>query len=390
VNRYSLKHLSSAQLDRGLDRLLLAQRTYNAKVLAYVAEVAARGDFRRAGYPTMYAYLMGRWNLSESAAYKRARSARAARQFPVLFEAVADGRLHMSAIAELADHLTKDNVSQLMKLVTHKTRRQVQQLVAERFPRPDLPTRIRPLPASGVATGVQDTAIEPEAPKQCSSQAETQVVANTEAQLFPGTAGTSMAVTGTPTSPHGFQLMATAPQSFALQLTISTAARDYLKRAQELLGFQVAPNDVAGVLELALKDFVEKLEKRRCARTDRPRKTASPASKNPRHIPAAVKRQVRERDGDQCTFVSEDGVRCSERKGLEFDHILAPFDGGKATVANLRMRCRPHNQYAAECALGAEFMRRKRENAVEARRKLRAAKNGGAVPSNTELNTLPG
>jgi hypothetical protein len=37
--------------------------------------------------------------------------------------------------------------------------------------------------------------------------------------------------------------------------------------------------------------------------------------------------------------------------------------GGKSTVENVRLLCRTHNQYAAECAFGAEFMERKRREA---------------------------
>jgi len=79
-----------------------------------------------------------------------------------------------------------------------------------------------------------------------------------------------------------------------------------------------------------------------------------------------VKRAVRERDQDQCTFQSESGQRCPARMRLEFDHIEPVARGGRATVDGMRLRCRAHNQYAAECAFGAGFMARKREQAREA------------------------
>jgi 5-methylcytosine-specific restriction endonuclease McrA len=73
-----------------------------------------------------------------------------------------------------------------------------------------------------------------------------------------------------------------------------------------------------------------------------------------------VKRAVRERDGDQCAFVGESGQRCSSRTRLEFDHVEPVSCGGAATVENLRLLCRAHNQYAAEREFGAEFMEQKR------------------------------
>jgi hypothetical protein len=86
---------------------------------------------------------------------------------------------------------------------------------------------------------------------------------------------------------------------------------------------------------------------------------------NPRHIPAAVKRAVRERDQDQCTFRSESGQRCPARARLEFDHIEPVARGGVATVDGMRLRCRAHNQYDEDCTFGAGFMARKRERARE-------------------------
>jgi 5-methylcytosine-specific restriction endonuclease McrA len=70
---------------------------------------------------------------------------------------------------------------------------------------------------------------------------------------------------------------------------------------------------------------------------------------------------VAERDGKQCTFVSDTGVRCAERAMLEFDHELPVARGGRSTVANVRLRCRAHNQLAAEQVYGEGFMREKRD-----------------------------
>ena len=37
--------------------------------------------------------------------------------------------------------------------------------------------------------------------------------------------------------------------------------------------------------------------------------------------------------------------------------------GGEATVDGIRIRCRTHNQYEAECTFGVGFMEAKREAA---------------------------
>jgi HNH endonuclease len=64
--------------------------------------------------------------------------------------------------------------------------------------------------------------------------------------------------------------------------------------------------------------------------------------------------------------VAENGHRCEERKGLEFDHIEPVARGGKSTIDNLRLRCRAHNQLSAEQTYGREFMDAKIEESRRA------------------------
>jgi hypothetical protein len=74
-----------------------------------------------------------------------------------------------------------------------------------------------------------------------------------------------------------------------------------------------------------------------------------------------VKQAVWQRDGGQCTFTSESGHRCPAREFIEYDHAVPVARGGIATVENIRLRCRAHNQYEAERTFGSEFMKHKRE-----------------------------
>jgi 5-methylcytosine-specific restriction endonuclease McrA len=154
-------------------------------------------------------------------------------------------------------------------------------------------------------------------------------------------------------------------ERFALQVTIPREVREKLTRAQELLGFTVPAGDVAAVLGLALDALIDQLERRKCASATAPRRAR--ASRDPRYIPAAVKRAVRERDGDQCAFVSDSGRRCAERKGLEFDHVDPVARGGRATVSSVRLLCRAHNQLEADRVFGKAFMNGKRAWAAERR-----------------------
>ena len=85
-------------------------------------------------------------HLSEHEAYLRIEVARASRKHPMLLEMLADGRLHLSGIAILRRHLTEANRESLLKRATHKSKRQIEELVAELSPKPDVQATMRKIP----------------------------------------------------------------------------------------------------------------------------------------------------------------------------------------------------------------------------------------------------
>jgi hypothetical protein len=80
---------------------------------------------------------------------------------------------------------------------------------------------------------------------------------------------------------------------------------------------------------------------------------------NSRHIANALRRQVYERDGGRCAFVSADGRRCCARARLEFHHIKPFARGGEATFENIALMCRAHNALLAERDYGREFVKQR-------------------------------
>jgi 5-methylcytosine-specific restriction endonuclease McrA len=124
---------------------------------------------------------------------------------------------------------------------------------------------------------------------------------------------------------------------------------------------------------------MEQVLKQRFAQVRTPRKPRSNSSNKlgvrrrtlkSRYIPRAVVREVHERDGEQCTFVSSDGKRCGERGYLELHHRNPFARGGEATAANLTLLCRCHNSLLAERDFRAGFMRSKRLQAPGPSREL--------------------
>jgi 5-methylcytosine-specific restriction endonuclease McrA len=146
-----------------------------------------------------------------------------------------------------------------------------------------------------------------------------------------------------------------APERYKIQFTVGRATRDKFRRAQDLLRHSVPNGDPAEIFDRALTILVEKLERAKFAAASRPRQASSTPMRS-RHIPAAVKRAVAQRDAGQCAFVGPAG-RCVERGALEFHHLVPYAEGGRASPENIQLRCRAHNQYEAEQWFGPLMVR---------------------------------
>ncbi len=330
---YSLSHLSNDALLQQLDRLVVRDRRTTAEPLAHLAEVDSRKLYLPAGYGSMYAYCTEKLRLSEDGALKRIQAARAGLAFPQLFESIADGRLNLTGACLLAPRLTATNAIDLLAEAAGKSKSQIRETLARRYPATEELPIVTSVPGSGTR----------HAPAHVEERFS----------RFAEPSGGDRQAT---------QVMPIADARFSLHLTMSESARAKLQYAQELLSHAIPSGDLAAVLDRALDALIAKLEKRKFAATDRPRR-ARQASANPRHVTAHVKRAIWRRDSGRCTFIGANGHRCEARHRLEFDHVQPVALGGGATVDNLRLRCRAHNQYEAKRAFGTELMMSRRGEA---------------------------
>ncbi len=382
--KYALSHLTHQVVLQGLATLVARGCRHTAALIAYIGEVDARKLFLPAGYPSMFSYCVNVLHFSEQAAYKRICVARMARRFPAIYDALTEGRVHLSGLFLLKAFMTRRNVDEILAAVTHKSCREIEKLLAERYPKADVATKVRALPGARVVAAAPAASPDHD---QLSVRTVASSVRRTEEQVSPETGasavGESFGGLGPITAkvPSVLRTEERKPakvaplglKRYALQLTMSQEMHDKLRHAQALLSHVISSGDVPSVLERALDELIEKLEKAKFAATEKPRATKTHTSANPRNVPAHVRRAVRERDGFQCTFVSEDGRRCPETHFLEFDHIDPVSRGGKATTGRMRLRCWAHNQYEAERLFGVPFMQRKLHEAMETRAAERPA-----------------
>jgi hypothetical protein len=134
-------------------------------------------------------------------------------------------------------------------------------------------------------------------------------------------------------------------------LELLDASRDALSHSD----FGASTNDI---LKRAMKLLLAERAKKKQGLVAKPRQDPPPSDPDSDHIPASVKRAVWKRDGGRCQWKLESGGICGCTSQLEYAHIKARAHGGKATIRNIRLLCRFHNQFEARLQLGDAVMDR--------------------------------
>lgn len=304
----SIASLGNEELLAVTRNLVKGSCAIEADLLLHLAEIDARGLYHSRGYPSMYAFCIGEFGFSESAAFKRIGVARASRAYPKILDAVRSGSVHLSGLLVLIPHLTQENHEDLLARAAGRTREAISGMVAAIAPwsAPCMSARRMRAPS----------------------------------------------------------LVPVSEESYFLQASVSREGRDALQEAQDLLRHQIPDGDLGAIIEKAAKLLVDTLKKKRFAVGRKARKSPEGSVETEsRHIPDAVKRAVYERDGGQCTFVGENGKRCESTGPLEFNHDEGFALTHEHDVDKIHLMCRAHNQHLADRMYGRAFMEAARQSA---------------------------
>jgi 5-methylcytosine-specific restriction endonuclease McrA len=405
--------LSDRDLLARIDTLASTEREAMAELVAHLTALELRPSLYLAeGYGSLFDYCTRALRLSEDAACTRIAAVRACGRFPVILDYLASGAMNLTSVRLLGPHLTAENHEAVLARASGTGRGQIEALVAELAPRPDVRSSVRKLPtpkgagacpvpttkasSSGAATLIDmspDTSSQAAAilidgsPNVSSSEADIDQDPGREERPE------SQASPAVLPPQHRPIVRALAPERFRVQFTIGQQAHDKLRRVQALLRREIPNGDPGVIFERGLDLVLAKVEKAKLGVVANPRRRASDArlpggayekrirfrtdkaetrhSAPPgdvprevksaltrherppsRHIPNAVKRAVWRRDGGQCAFVSDGGRRCAERHFLELHHIQPYALDGPATIGNVSLRCRRHNAYEGELVFG--------------------------------------
>lgn len=280
----SVETLEDTALIEAVKSLSISERHATARLVMALAEMERRRLYVGQGCSSLYDYCVQILQMSEDAAYSRSRVARLGVQYPVILRDLESGAISLTALRIVAPCLTPENYSTVLAAVRYKPKRDAERLVAVMHPELDPDQRAM----------------------------VTQI----------------------------------GPDRYRVEFTASQELHDKLRHAQDLLRHAVPSGDLAVVIERAVDALVTNLERTRMAATSRPGRSRM-LKAGSRRIPARVTRAVWRRDGSRCAFIGTEG-RCTSTAFLEVHHILPFAEGGAATVDNLELRCRKHNQYEAE------------------------------------------
>ena len=318
---------SDETLLASVTKLTGSHRQLTAELVAHLAEIEERDLQLVAGFSSMFEFCTKALRLSEGEAFRRILAARLCKRFPIVYGLLASGHVNLSTLELLRPWLTEENNEELFAAVAGKRKHEVQALLAQRFPQPDRPSSVR----------------------------RTMIEALSEA-------------------------------TFRFEFTARAALREKLELCRDLMSHANPSRDLAMVIERAIDLLLADLERRRLGKAGRPARSACHRKREPSEgrrpentptkitlrdstnvpnakpsgISNAVRREVFERDGLQCTYVAEDRRRCEARAFLELDHEIPKALGGSNDSNNLRVRCRAHNQLWATQAFGRAHVARSR------------------------------
>ncbi len=278
-SRQTLRELSDMELLASLSRLVKQDRDLTVEILLHLGEVESRGLHYAKGCSSLFTYCVERLGFSEEVAYKRVGAARLGRMFPLALELLAQGQLHLTALMLIRPHLNEENHREWLMAACHKTKREVEVLVATRCPRPDVPSVVRRLPerrgavrsahaevATSAAHAMSAKTIESTGgATTCATSASTTDATtpdHSSREALPTCVRASVPVVKTANIPRVDPL---SGASYRVVFTASDALKKKLDRASELVSHSVEPGNLPALIERAVDLLIEREEKRRFA-----------------------------------------------------------------------------------------------------------------------------
>lgn len=366
--------LKDEDLVREVKFLAEHARHNEIRLLVHLSEFDSRRLCLEEGYRSLFEYCTGTLGFDEQESYRRIRAARIIRSYPEARIALERRKVTVASLVVLAPWLTRENAGPWLKSAEGKSRRELEALVAARYPQAPQPDAIRNLPPRPVVvSGAPPAAYE--------------ALAAAPDSIERGPGDTSAAPAVSSSAPVEWAPLAGAPARLGWgwqQLSPVAADRvrvgfdaasivaQLIERVRQILRHKYPEGRLEDLIREALEAYLDRKDPQRrlemkAARAECVAESPAPAPEDSerlptrflrawaagRYIPAKVKSAVWARDGGRCAWREPDGTVCGSKDWIEYDHLRPYAKGGRSDdPRNIRLLCRVHNQAAAEAAFG--------------------------------------
>jgi 5-methylcytosine-specific restriction endonuclease McrA len=333
----NLHRLTDKQLLELTKSLVSRERELLGEILRHLREVERRRLFSDLGCKSLFDYAVKELKYSEDQAYRRINAMRLIRELPEIEKSIEEGTLSLSTLG-VASSLFKAEAKhnapvapakklEVLNALNGKSRREAE-VVVQSF------------------TSLPKEALRPERARVIDEHVELRLVAKKELQ------DKVDRVKGLIAHLH--------PQMSTAEL-LEKLCDDFLECHEKSISTRQSrrPNLLKSIPQSRLSDIKPAAPQskehnpppappRNAALSVQRRNPRTP-SRNIRHVPAHVKRNVWDQSEHQCQ-------NCRSTHALQIDHIQPVAKGGSNEPDNLRLLCRSCNQRSAIREFGADKM----------------------------------
>jgi hypothetical protein len=270
----------------GMKQEVIDERQGLARFLVFLAEVERRDLHLQNGYSCLKDLCLRGLGFCAETAKKRIWASHAAMKFPLILEYLAEGRLHFTGVCLLIRHLTSENHRELLeKAAELKTEAQISWWLAGLFPKETPQDWERLIPLDG-------------------DKAE-------------------------------------------LRLIIDKELVSLLERSREIHKHKIPNGSALRIIKRALREDLKRQDPlQRRERRQKKEVIEVTSTSNSRRVPCGTADNAGIASNDHCNFVSEGGVQCTERAGLENDHCFNWAWGGSSKDPQcIQKLCFGHNRW---------------------------------------------
>jgi len=262
------------------------EREATVELVAHLAVLDARPALSAAeGHGSLFTYCTEVLRLSEDATCNRIQAARACRDFPVILDGLASGAMSLTSVRILRPHLTPENHEAVIARACGRSRREIEALVAELSPRPDVPSSVRKLPTATPTPVPTPVPMLVPAATSPATRVEAPTLASPEPA--PPVSSPPPLVTRRPI------IETTSPARYRVQFTIGEQSHDKLRRLQALLRREIPDGDPAAIFDRAITLLLEKVEKAKLGAAAKPRpRPIRPGADRQQPVRGVIPRQV--------------------------------------------------------------------------------------------------